>query len=54
MAQQGTVQRIKLAIARGDHNYIYALCCDNTDGFYGVFEYECRKHGLYLPQLNIS
>lgn len=55
MAQQGTVQRIKLAIAPGDHNYIYALCCDNTDGFYGVFKSTNAGSTwtYYLPQLNI-
>ncbi len=35
---QGVVQRIKLAIAPSDHNYVYALCCDNTDGFYGIYQ----------------
>lgn len=36
--QQGSVQRIKLAIAPGNTNYVYALCCDNTDGFYGIYQ----------------
>jgi photosystem II stability/assembly factor-like uncharacterized protein len=35
---QGVVQRIKLAIAPSNHNYVYALCCDNTDGFYGIYQ----------------
>ncbi len=35
---QGVVQRIKLAIAPSDHNYVYALCCDNTNGFYGIYQ----------------
>ena len=35
---QGTVQRIKLAIAPSDNNYVYALCCDNTYGFYGIYQ----------------
>jgi photosystem II stability/assembly factor-like uncharacterized protein len=35
---QGVVQRIRLAIAPTDNNYIYALCSDNTDSFYGIFQ----------------
>ncbi|WP_317898767.1 T9SS type A sorting domain-containing protein [Aurantibacillus circumpalustris] len=35
---QGVVQRIRLAIAPSDHNYVYALCADNTDGFYGMYQ----------------
>jgi photosystem II stability/assembly factor-like uncharacterized protein len=35
---QGVVQRIKLAIAPSDPNYVYALCCDNTNGFYGMYQ----------------
>ncbi|MCC6370604.1 MAG: T9SS type A sorting domain-containing protein [Bacteroidia bacterium] len=38
ITMQGTVQRIKLAIAPSDQNYVYAMCCDNTDGFYGVYK----------------
>jgi photosystem II stability/assembly factor-like uncharacterized protein len=33
----GVVQRIKLAIAPSDHNFIYAVCCDNTKAFHGVY-----------------
>jgi photosystem II stability/assembly factor-like uncharacterized protein len=36
--QQGAVQRIKLAVAPTDNNYVYALCCDNTNGLYGVYQ----------------
>ncbi len=36
--QQGSVQRIKLAIAPSDNNYIYALCCDDVSGFYGIYQ----------------
>jgi photosystem II stability/assembly factor-like uncharacterized protein len=35
---QGAVQRIKLAIAPSDVNYIYALCVDDVDGFYGIYQ----------------
>jgi hypothetical protein len=35
---QGTVQRIKLAIAPSDNNYVYALCCDDFSGFYGIYQ----------------
>lgn len=35
---QGSVQRIKLAIAPTDNNYVYALCSDNTFGFYGIYQ----------------
>jgi photosystem II stability/assembly factor-like uncharacterized protein len=52
---QGTVQRLKLAIAPTDPNYIYALACDNTDGFYGI--YRSTNSGstwtYQPPQLNI-
>jgi hypothetical protein len=34
----GTVQRIKLAVAPTNTNYIYALCCDDVDGYYGVYQ----------------
>ncbi len=34
----GTVQRIRLAIAPSDNNYVYALTCDNTFGFYGIYQ----------------
>jgi photosystem II stability/assembly factor-like uncharacterized protein len=52
---QGGVQRIKLAIAPSDNNYVYALCCDASSGFYGI--YKSINAGTswtyYLPQLNI-
>lgn len=55
ITQQGVVQRIKLAIAPSDNNYVYAIACDNTDGFYGV--YKSTNAGTSwtynLPQLNI-
>jgi photosystem II stability/assembly factor-like uncharacterized protein len=35
---QGTVQRIKLGVAPSDPNYVYALCCDNTESFYGIYQ----------------
>ncbi len=38
MTLQGVIQRIKLAVAPSNHNYVYALCCDNTDGFYGIYQ----------------
>jgi len=55
MAAQGTVQRTKLAIAPGDPNYVYALCCDNTNGFYGIYRStNAGTSWTYLPpQLNI-
>ena len=34
----GAVQRIKLAIAHADNNYIYALCVDNQEGMYGIYK----------------
>jgi photosystem II stability/assembly factor-like uncharacterized protein len=34
---QGIVQRVKLAIAPSDNNYIYALTCDNSAGCYAVY-----------------
>ena len=35
---QGTVQRVKLAIAPSDNNYIYALTCDNFGGLHGIYK----------------
>ncbi|MGZ4098862.1 MAG: T9SS type A sorting domain-containing protein [Bacteroidia bacterium] len=35
---QGTAQRVKLAIAPTDNNYIYAITCDNSGGLYGVYK----------------
>jgi photosystem II stability/assembly factor-like uncharacterized protein len=33
----GVVQGIRLAIAPADPNYVYAITCDNTEGFYGMY-----------------
>ncbi|MCE3259826.1 MAG: glycosyl hydrolase repeat-containing protein, partial [Bacteroidetes bacterium] len=35
---QGSVQRVKLAIAPSDNNYIYALCSDDQFGYYGMYQ----------------
>lgn len=34
----GSVQRIRLAIAPSDPNYVYALCVDVQSGFYGMYK----------------
>ncbi|MCX6310997.1 MAG: T9SS type A sorting domain-containing protein [Bacteroidetes bacterium] len=34
----GSVQRIKLAIAPSDPNYIYAIAVDNQSGLYGIYK----------------
>lgn len=34
----GQVQRIELAIAPSDNNYIYAIACDTLGGFYGFYK----------------
>ncbi len=34
----GAVQRIKLAIAPTDPNYIYAICVDINEGLYGIYK----------------
>jgi hypothetical protein len=34
----GVVQRIKLAIAPSDNNYIYAFAVDDQDGMYGIYK----------------
>lgn len=34
----GAVQRIKLAIAPSDHNYVYAFAVDDQDGTYGIYK----------------
>ncbi|MBI3512371.1 MAG: T9SS type A sorting domain-containing protein [Bacteroidetes bacterium] len=34
----GTVQRIKLAIAPSDPNYVYAITCDTQFGLYGIYK----------------
>ncbi|MBA3662952.1 MAG: T9SS type A sorting domain-containing protein [Bacteroidetes bacterium] len=35
---QGTVQRVKLAIAPSDNNYIYALTCNTSGGYYALYK----------------
>lgn len=35
---QGTVQRVKLAIAPSDNNYVYAATSDNAGGLYGIYK----------------
>lgn len=51
----GSVQRVKLAIAPSDPNYIYALCVDTQNGLYGF--YKSTNAGLnwtYIsPSLNV-
>ena len=34
----GTVQRLKLAIAHSDTNYVYAMAVDASDGSYGIYK----------------
>ncbi|HTL81710.1 MAG TPA: T9SS type A sorting domain-containing protein [Bacteroidia bacterium] len=34
----GQVQRIKLAIAPSDPNYVYALACDASSGLFGIYK----------------
>jgi photosystem II stability/assembly factor-like uncharacterized protein len=34
----GVVQRIKLAIAESDPNYVYAICTDLDKGMYGIYK----------------
>ncbi len=34
----GAVQRIKIAISPSDNTYIYALCVDDNDGFFGIYQ----------------
>ncbi len=38
MPLTGTIQRVKIAIAPSDPNYIYALCVDNNQGLYGFYK----------------
>ena len=38
MPLSGVVQRVKIAIAPSDPNYIYALCVDNSQGLYGFYK----------------
>lgn len=55
MAFQGAVQRTKLAIAPSNPNVVYAICCDASNEFYGI--YKTVNAGVswtyHLPQLNI-
>lgn len=53
MPLTGTVNRVKLAIAPTDPNYIYALTVDNSGGLYGF--YKSTNAGLtwtFLPPVN--
>ena len=38
MPLTGSIQRVKLAIAPSDPNYIYALCVDGNQGLYGFYK----------------
>ncbi|MDP1802552.1 MAG: T9SS type A sorting domain-containing protein [Bacteroidota bacterium] len=38
MPLTGSIQRVKLAIAPSDPNYIYALCVDGSNGLYGFYK----------------
>jgi photosystem II stability/assembly factor-like uncharacterized protein len=38
MPPTGTIQRVKLAIAPNDNNYIYAACVDVQQGLYGFYK----------------
>jgi len=38
MPATGTIQRVKLAIAPSDNNYIYAACVDVQQGLYGIYK----------------
>jgi photosystem II stability/assembly factor-like uncharacterized protein len=44
----GQVQRIKLAIAPSDPNYIYALACDTLGGFYGLYRSTNRGNSFTI------
>jgi photosystem II stability/assembly factor-like uncharacterized protein len=35
---QGSVQRVKLALAPSDNNYVYAMTVDNSSGLYGLYK----------------
>ena len=51
----GTVQRVKLAIAPSDPNYIYAMCVDNNYGLFGVYKsVNAGVNWTYIPpNLNV-
>jgi photosystem II stability/assembly factor-like uncharacterized protein len=55
MPATGSIQRVKLAIAPNDPNYIYALCVDTQNGLYGF--YKSTNAGatwtFIAPSLNI-
>ncbi len=34
----GTIQRLKLGVARSDTNYVYAMAVDASDGSYGIYK----------------
>jgi photosystem II stability/assembly factor-like uncharacterized protein len=34
----GAVQRIRLGVAPSDHNYVYAIACDDVYGLYGIYK----------------
>ncbi|MDP3558235.1 MAG: T9SS type A sorting domain-containing protein [Bacteroidota bacterium] len=38
MPLTGAIQRVKLAIAPSDPNYIYAICVNNSSGLYGFYK----------------
>jgi photosystem II stability/assembly factor-like uncharacterized protein len=49
---QGSVQRIKLAVAPSDNSYVYALCCDNSSGYYGLYQStDAGNSWLFKPAL---
>ncbi len=48
----GFVQRIKLAIAPSDNNYIYAVAVDNDQGLYGIYKTtNAGTSWTYIPPL---
>lgn len=51
----GSVQRVKLAIAPNDNNYIYALCVDTQNGLYGFYKStNAGTNWTYIPpSLNV-
>ncbi len=51
----GGVQRVKLAIAPSDPNYIYAACVDNSSGLFGIYKsVDAGLNWTYIPpNLNV-
>jgi len=48
----GSVQRIKLAIAPSDHNYVYAIAVNNDQGLYGFYKTtNAGTSWTYIPPL---